>query len=105
MSPELFMSEPARHSALWATPTTTRTAQVVSVDDVTLEHRPPDVDALTHHLQPQGVEVAKSRQIGRAEGSVRKVEVLQMGSVRTSILEDLDPHAKPLTPYSAQTQL
>jgi len=59
---------------------------------VTLEHRPPGVDVLTHDHQAQGIETAENRQIGRGEDNVRQVEVLQMGSVRTSILGDLDPH-------------
>jgi len=99
------MSECAGGGAQRATPATTRAALVVSVDDVALEHRPVGVDALTHDHQAQGIEVAESREIGRAKGSVRQVEVLQMGSVRTSILEDLDPHPRPLTPCSAHPQL
>src|SRR5660397_21301 len=36
-----------------------------------------------------------------AEGSVRQVAGFQMGRVRTSILGDLDPYPRPLTPRSA----
>lgn len=62
---------------------------------------PAGVNVLAGHGQGERVEVTESPEIGRAEGSVEQVEVLQMGSVRTSILGNLDPHPGPLKPRSA----
>jgi len=104
LSRERFMSVWARRGAHWAMPSTTRAALVVSVDDMTIGYRPPDIDALARHLQIKGVEAANSRQIGRAKSRMRQVEVPQMDSVSTSIPEDLDPHLKSLTPCSAGPQ-
>jgi len=62
---------------------------------------PAGVNVLAGHGQGERVEVTESREIGRAEGSVEQVEALQMGSVRTSIPGNLDPHPGPLkTPVS-----
>src|SRR6185295_16783812 len=38
------------------------------------------------HLQPELIEVAERRQIRASEGSVRHVEVFQLGGVRTPII-------------------
>ena len=47
---------------------------------------------LPHSFQAEIVEAAERGQIRRSEGSVEQVEVFRMGSVGTSILEDLDPY-------------
>lgn len=75
-------------------------ADIVDHSGAALEHRTVGVDALSRDGQTERVEVAEGREIGDAESSVEQVEVLQMGSVRTSILEDLDPYPRPLTAES-----
>ena len=42
--------------------------------------------ALPGHLQPELIEAAERGQIRASEGSVRHVEVFQLGSVRTPII-------------------
>jgi hypothetical protein len=99
------MSECAGDSAQRATPATARPTRIVTINDAALKHRPPDVKTLTHDHQAKGIEVAESREIGRAEGSVRQVEVLWTVSVRTPILGNLDPYPQPLPASSAHPQL
>jgi hypothetical protein len=43
-------------------------------------------EALTYHLQTELVEAAERAEIRAHEGSVKHVEVFQMGSVRTPII-------------------
>jgi len=44
------------------------------------------LEALPGHLQPETVQAAERRQIGRGEGTVGHVVVFLMGSVRTPIM-------------------
>ena len=74
------MSEPAGNGAQRATPATARPTRVVGINDPALKHRPAGVNVLARHGQPQLVEIAESREIGRAEGSVEQVELLRMES-------------------------
>jgi len=97
------MSESAGVGAQRATPTTTVPTPVVG--DTALEHRPIWSEALAHSHEPEFIKAAERGQVARAEGSVEQVEVLQMVSVRTSILGDLDPRPQSLTPRSAHPQL
>jgi len=63
---------------------------------------PAGVNVLVGHGQGERVEVTESREIGRAERSVEQVEVLQMGSVGTSIPGDLDPQPPPTHSHPGQ---
>ena len=84
-----------------ATPFPARVAAVVRVRDPALEDRPVDVDPLPHDGQAKGIEVAEGGEVGRAEGSVRQVEVFRTVSLGTSILGDLDPYPRPLATATA----
>ena len=70
----------------------------VRLDDATLDHRPIRFETLPDGLKTELVESAERGETGRGEGSVEHVEVFQMGSVGTSILEDLDPYPRTSTP-------
>ena len=58
----------------------------VRLDDPAGQHRPFTLESLPGDLKPEFLEAAERGQVRASEGSVRHVEVLQMGSVRTSIL-------------------
>ncbi|BDZ62026.1 hypothetical protein GCM10025873_18170 [Demequina sediminis] len=91
------MSEEARLRTQRASTITAPVADIVDHSDAALEHRPIGRDPLPSDRQAQVVEVAEGREIGRAEGSVRHVEVFRTVSLGTSILEDLDPYPRPFT--------
>ena len=99
------MREPTGDRAQGPTPPTTPAALVVRVEDTALQGGTAGIDVLTRNSQTKHIKVAEGRKIGRTEGNVRQVEVLQMVSVRTSILGDLDPNPRPLTPRSAHPRL
>ncbi|CPT92159.1 Uncharacterised protein [Mycobacteroides abscessus] len=84
--PERLMSQLTGHgvtrAALLAAPTT----PAVLVGDPAGQHGPLGCYALPGHLRPQLIEAAERRQIRASEGSVRHVEVFQLGRVRTPII-------------------
>lgn len=67
----------------------------IRLRDPTLDHRPVRLDPLPDSDKPELVETAERSQVRGREGSVGHVEVFRLGSVRTSILEDLDPSPRP----------
>ena len=70
------------HDALFAaTP-----APSILVGDPTRQHGPVGSQALPDHLQPKLIKAAERGQVRAREGSVRHVEVFQLGSVRTPII-------------------
>ncbi len=81
----------------------------IRVRQPALDHRPVGLESLPDHGQAEFVETAERRQVSRREGSVGHVEVFRTVSVRTSILEDLDPvhpdRPAPLTPPPLPPQL
>ena len=66
------------------------TALLIRLNDATLDHRPIRLDPLPRCDESELVETAERGQVRGREGSVGHVEVFRPGSVRTSILEDLD---------------
>jgi hypothetical protein len=70
------------HGALLAAPP----APSILVGDPAGQHRPVSLYALTDHLQPKLIKAAERGQFRAREGSVRHVEVFQLGSVRTPII-------------------
>jgi len=99
------MREPTSDRAQRAPLAPTPAAYIVCIFDATLERRTLGIEVLAHDPQAQLVEIAKSRQIGRGKGSVKQVEVFLMGSVKTSIMGDLDvyPDTPALTPPTPST--
>ena len=80
----------ARH-ALGATLPTPR----VIVNDAALEYRPVGLDQLADGFEAELIETAERGEVRGRERRVAQVEVFrQMGSVRTSILEDLDVYPR-----------
>ena len=82
----------------------------IRLDHATLDHRPACLDPLPDSFETELVKSAERSEIRRGEGSVEHVEVFQMGSVGTSILEDLDPYPRtsertPPTPSNAKSPL
>ena len=88
--PERLVREPARACAKRATSATAPMTVTVDIGGAAFKRGSVGVEVQSRDRQTQDIKVAESREIGRAEGSVEQVEVLQMVSVRTSILEDLD---------------
>ncbi len=70
-----------------------------------LQHRPIRLEELSDSLQAELIESAEQSEIESGEGSVEHVEVFRTVSVRTSILEDLDPYpaTDPRTPATPST--
>lgn len=67
----------------------------IIVDDAALQHRPIGLDHLPDGFEAELVETAERGQIRGRERRVVHVEVFRrMGSVRTSILEDLDAYPR-----------
>ncbi len=95
----------ARH-ALGATLPTPR----VIVNDAALEYRPVGLDQLADGFEAELIETAERGEVRGRERRVAQVEVFrQMGSVRTSILEDLDVYPRTsrrpsTTPSTAKSQ-
>jgi hypothetical protein len=59
---------------------------LVGIDHSISQHRTVRLEPLPGHHQPELVEAGERRQIRGREGSVRHVEVFQMGGVRTTII-------------------
>lgn len=109
--PERLVRQTPRHRAarraLGPAPTTEHV--IIAGHDATLEHRPAGIQALPDHDETELVQAREGRQIRNIEGSVAHVEVFRVGSVRTSILGDLDPYPatatlRTATPSSAMSQ-
>jgi hypothetical protein len=66
--------------------TAAATAPLVQPDDAAREDRTVRLEALPDNLEPKLVEAAERGQVRASKGSVRHVEVFQMGSVRTPII-------------------
>ena len=67
------------------------TAPLVELDDAASDHRAVGLEPLPNGFETELIQSAERGQVRASEGSVVHVEVFRMGSVRTSILEDLDP--------------
>ena len=107
--PERLMRQPSSHrvtrDALGAAPPAPR----IRIHHPALDHRPIRLKALPDSLEAELVESAERGQVRGREGSVEHVEVFRMGSVRTSILEDLDAYPAnatrtPTTPSTAKSR-
>lgn len=88
--PERFMREATDHGVPRHTLCPTLATPRIVLRDAALDERPIRLEALPDGLQTELVETAERSEAGRGEGSVEHVEVFQMASVGTSILEDLD---------------
>lgn len=64
----------------------------IRLSDPALDHRPIRRETLPDGYETELVEAAERGQIRGREGSVEHVEVFQMDSLGTSIMEDLDPY-------------
>lgn len=69
------------------------------------QHRPIGFQALPDRDETEFVQAREGNQVRGSEGRFRHVEVCQMGSVRTSILGDLDPSPEQLSPPALHPQL
>ena len=108
--PERLMREPTHHGVSRDAFRAALPAPGIVLDDAALDHRPIRLEMLTYSLEAELVETAERGQAGRGEGSLEHVEVFRMGSVGTSILEDLDayPAIDPrtsTTPSTAKSQV
>jgi hypothetical protein len=84
------MGQPADHRVAWRSFAAAPTAPLIGLDDSAREHGAIGLEPLPDRFKAELVETAEHGQVGageaRTRGSVRHVEVFQMGSVRTSIL-------------------
>ncbi|EFP56684.1 hypothetical protein HMPREF0321_0317 [Dermacoccus sp. Ellin185] len=80
------MGQPADNRAARGSFTATASAPAVGFDDSTGQDRTGGLEALTGGLKAELIQAAEHGQVRVGEGSVRHVEVFQMGSVRTSII-------------------
>lgn len=83
--PEWLKREGARHTVTWNALDPAFPTPRICHSDSALDHRPIGPEMLASSDQAKLIETAESSQIGRSEGSVRQVEVFQIGSVRTPI--------------------
>ena len=83
--PERFVGQPSGDGVARATFLPAAPTPSVLGNDPTGQQRPIGLEALSGHLQPELVEAAERGQVRAREGSVRHVEVFQMGGVGTSI--------------------
>ena len=84
--PERLMGQPSGHGVARAAFLAAPPTPSILVDDPTRQECPVRLNALPGHLQPELIEAAERGQIRASEGSVRHVEVFQLGSVRTPII-------------------
>ena len=108
--PERLVRQPADHRVAHDAFSTALPTPRVLLDDATLDDRTLRPDPLPDGFKTELVETAERSQIGRGESRLGHVEVFQMGSVGTSILEDLDPYPRtdqrtPTTPSNAMSRL
>ena len=78
--------QPAHHAVPRRTLTPTPATPTVLIDDPARQDRTAGLQTLPGDLQTELIEAAERGQARASEGSVRLVEVFQMGGVRTSIL-------------------
>jgi len=86
--PERLVRQPPGHRVprrSLASAATTPPVELARLDP-TRQHRAIRLEPLTDHLQPELVESAERAKIRAHEGSVKHVEVFQLGGVRTSII-------------------
>jgi len=79
------MGKAPNHGVAWAALAPTASAPLVGLDDPAGQHSTIGLEALAGDIEAELSEAAERGQVGAREGSVRHVEVFQMGSVRTSI--------------------
>ena len=80
------MRQPPDHAVARSALASAAPAPLVRVDDTTRQHRTIGLKALPDDLESELFKAAERGQVRASEGSVRHVEVFQMGSVRTSII-------------------
>jgi hypothetical protein len=78
--------KPPNHGVTRCTLTAASTAPPIRLDNPTRQHRTIRFEPLTGHYETELVETAELGEVRASEGSVRHVEVFQMGSVGTPIL-------------------
>ena len=83
--PQRFVREPTHHAVPDQALAPAAATPPVVLHDPAREHGSIRFEALPGHDQPELVKAGEGRQVRASEGSVRHVEVFQMGSVRTSI--------------------
>jgi len=106
--PERLVCQPPDHRVARRSLATATTAPLVRFDDPAGQHRPTRFEPLPGGFEAELVKSAERGQVRAGEGSIAHVEVFRMGSVRTSILGDLDAYpgtdAPPLaTPSSGKS--
>lgn len=106
--PERLVREATHDGVTHDALSTTLPAPRIRIDQSALDHRPIGLESLPDGFEAELVETTERGQIGRGEGSLEHVEVFWMGSVGTSILEDLDPYPAtgtrtPTTPSTAKS--
>ena len=89
--PERFVRQLPDHAVPGRALTTAASTPSVILDNTARQHRPIGFDPLTGHHQPEPIEAGERRQVRASEGSVNHVEVLRIGSVRTSNLRGPRP--------------
>jgi hypothetical protein len=106
---ERNMRQPTHHGVPQHTAATASMAPVIRFHNATFQHRVVTMQLLTAGPQTQVIQPAECGQVSRAEGSVTHVEVFQVGRVRTSIIENLDPYpatdALSATPSTAMSRI
>jgi hypothetical protein len=80
------MSQPSGHGIARAAFLPAAPTPSILVDNPTRQQCPVRLNALPGHLQSELIEAAERGQIRASEGSVRHVEVFQLGSMRTPII-------------------
>ena len=106
--PERLMRQRPRHRVTRHALRTALPTPRVVIDDTALKHRPIRLEQLPDGLKAELVEAAERGQVSGRERRVVHVEVFRMGSVGTSILEDLDAYPRTTirpttTPSSAKS--
>ena len=106
--PERLMRERPRDRVTRHALRTALPAPRVVIDDTALKHCPVWLEQLSNSLEAELVEAAECGQVRGRERRVVHVEVFRMGSVGTSILEDLDAYPRTTsrpttTPSSAKS--
>lgn len=83
------MGQLSRHGVPGSSLTAAASAPPVRLHDATGQHCPIYVDLLPDHVKTELVQPAEGGQVRGSEGSVKHVEVLQVGELPSS--EDLGP--------------
>lgn len=101
--PERRMSKLPNHAVARGALRPATSAPVVIRDDAACDHGPIRLEPLADRTEPEPIEAGERGQIRGSKGSVKHVEVFQMGGVRTSILREPRPASDPPTPYHGAT--